>query len=102
MPVADLVFLQSDANYTWLNWTNGKRVLVPRTLKYLEDRLPQTGFIRLHRNYAVNVSHITAVSRTRKGVEVRLSNGQCLLVARRRWVEIRHHFAADNPTILVD
>ena len=90
MPLCELISLQSEDNYTWLIWTNGKRMLMPRTLKYYEAQLPLDGFIRLHRNYAVNVSHIVAVCKLpRTGIDVRLSNGTRLSVARRRWVQIR-------------
>ncbi len=90
MPLCELVSLQSAENYTWLIWANGKRLLMPRTLKYYEAQLPTDGFIRLHRNYAVNVSHIVAVRQlTRLSIEVTLSNGMRLAVARRRWIQIR-------------
>ena len=89
-PLCELVSLQSEDNYTWLIWANGKRLLMPRTLKYYEAQLPADGFIRLHRNCAVNISHIIAVRQlTRLGIEVTLSNGIRLAVARRRWVQIR-------------
>ena len=93
MPVCDLVLLQSEANYTWLVWTNGQRLLMPRTLKYYEGKLPIGGFVRLHRNCAVNVHHIVEIRRKVKVVEVQLSNGVCLTVARRRWTQVKQQFS---------
>ncbi|MBO0930046.1 LytTR family transcriptional regulator DNA-binding domain-containing protein [Fibrella sp. HMF5036] len=93
MPVCDLVLLQSEANYTWLVWTDGQRLLMPRTLKYYEAKLPVNGFVRLHRNCAVNVHHIVEIRRKVKVVEVQLSNGVCLTVARRRWSSVKQQFS---------
>ncbi|MBO0938569.1 LytTR family transcriptional regulator DNA-binding domain-containing protein [Fibrella sp. HMF5335] len=93
MPVCELVLLQSNANYTWLVWTNGQRLLMPRTLKYYESKLPTSGFVRLHRNCTVNVQHIKAITRKVRVVEVQLSNGVCLTVARRRWTLVKRQFS---------
>ena len=30
-PVGDLVYMQAVANYSWLNWMDGRRMLMPRT-----------------------------------------------------------------------
>ena len=89
LPVADLVLMKAEANYTWLIWADGERMLMPRTLKYYEARLPAGRFVRLHRTYSVNLSYIKSVARTLSGVQINLSDGTQLSVARRRWTKIR-------------
>lgn len=81
--------MKAEANYTWLIWADGERMLMPRTLKYYEARLPAGRFVRLHRTYSVNLSYIKSVARTLSGVQINLSDGTQLSVARRRWTKIR-------------
>jgi DNA-binding LytR/AlgR family response regulator len=85
----DLIRMQADTNYTWLIWQNGERVLMPRTLKYYEERLPAEQFIRLHRHCIVNIKAIVRVERPRcKSMTVELNTGECIAVSRRRIAHI--------------
>ena len=87
--VADLVCLQSETNYTWLNWKDGERMLMPRTLKFYEPKLPTRFFFRLHRNCLVNARYISGFERDQTGVYVLLTTGLRLLISRRRWSAIK-------------
>lgn len=92
--VTDLVYLQAVANYSWLNWADGRRMLMPRTLKYYAPQLPNEIFIRLHRNCVVNRNFVSHLERTDTGGLVHLSNGDVLPVSRRRWSLVRRQLAA--------
>lgn len=85
----DLVYLQAEANYSWLVWSNGKRLLMPRTLKYYTPLLPPEWFIRLHRNCIINRYYVHHLERTSMGGLVHLTTGEALPVSRRRWVAVR-------------
>lgn len=87
--VTDLVYLQAVANYSWLNWADGRRMLMPRTLKYYSPQLPTEIFIRLHRNCVVNRNFVERLERTDTGGLVHLSTGDVLPVSRRRWSQVR-------------
>ena len=87
--ITDLVYMQSDGNYTWLVWRNGERVLMPRTLKHFEAQLPAGQFVRIHRNCTINTQHIDCVERAPNQLTVRLSNNECLSVARRKLAVVR-------------
>lgn len=87
--VANLVYLQSETNYTWLNWKDGKRMLMPRTLKFYEPKLPTRFFLRLHRNCLVNTRYIAGVERDQTGPYVCLTTGERLPISRRRWTTIK-------------
>lgn len=87
--VANLVYLQSETNYTWLNWKEGKRMLMPRTLKFYEPKLPTQFFFRLHRNCLVNARYIVGVERDQTGAYVQLTTGERLSISRRRWTTIK-------------
>ncbi|MBO0931578.1 LytR/AlgR family response regulator transcription factor [Fibrella aquatilis] len=91
-----LMSLESSANYTWLLWQNGERVLLPRTLKYMEGQLPPDQFIRLRRDYTVNLDYIDRIERpVAERMLVWLRTGECIEVARRRITPVRkqlwHH-----------
>ncbi|XWW46088.1 LytTR family transcriptional regulator [Fibrella sp. USSR17] len=87
--VANLVYLQSETNYTWLNWKDGKRMLMPRTLKFYEPKLPNQFFLRLHRNCLVNARYIVGVERELSSAYVVLTTGERLPISRRRWTTIK-------------
>ncbi|MBD2700314.1 LytTR family transcriptional regulator [Spirosoma sp. BT702] len=91
--VTDLVYLQAVANYSWLNWVDGSRMLMPRTLKYYSPKLPSELFIRLHRNCVVNRRFVERLERTETGGLVHLSTGETLPVSRRRWSTVRRQLA---------
>lgn len=93
--VADLVYLQAVANYSWLNWVDGRRMLMPRTLKYYSPKLPTDWFVRLHRNCVVNRRYVERLERTDTGGLVHLSTGDVLPVSRRRWSAVRRQLAAN-------
>ncbi len=95
--VSDLVYLQAVANYSWLNWVDGQRMLMPRTLKYYSPKLPTEWFIRLHRNCVVNRRYVERLERTDAGGLVHLSTGEVLPVSRRRWSLVRRQLAHGMP-----
>ncbi len=87
--ISKLVYLQSETNYTWLNWAEEKPMLMPRTLKFYEPKLPRQVFLRLHRNCLVNIQFVAGVERNETGTYVVLTTAERLLVARRRWTAIK-------------
>lgn len=87
--VGDLVYMQAVANYSWLNWVDGRRMLMPRTLKFYTPKLPADWFIRLHRNCIVNRHYVDRLERTDTGGLVHLTTGDVLPVSRRRWSTVR-------------
>ena len=88
--VANLISLESHQNYTWLLWQNGERNLLPRTLKYLEEKLPAGQFVRLHRHCTINIDYIDRIDRPAYyRMLVWLRTGECIKVARRRIMPVR-------------
>lgn len=60
--VADIVYLEAQSNYTTVYLTNGKTLLIAKTLKHMEALLPVKLFVRIHKSYLVNAMHIKSVS----------------------------------------
>ncbi|QDK83602.1 LytTR family transcriptional regulator [Spirosoma sp. KCTC 42546] len=98
LSVADLVYLEGELNYTWLQFANGRRILVPYTLKRFEDKLPASWFIRLHRHHMVNRKFIERVECDASGPVFYLVTGVILPVSRRRWFILRRQLDFHRPT----
>ncbi|HEX8657295.1 MAG TPA: response regulator transcription factor, partial [Hymenobacter sp.] len=58
---ADLCWLEADGNYTTLRTCSGVRYTAVAALKQVEERLPATDFLRIHKSYIVALCQITAL-----------------------------------------
>jgi DNA-binding LytR/AlgR family response regulator len=97
--VKDLMFLEARINYTWLHWSDGWRVLLPRTIKYLMKKLPPAYFLRLHRHFVVNRLFVDQPQTLSDTSNVYLTRGGIYLpVSRRRRSQIRHQLSEGIAT----
>lgn len=44
---SNTLYLKSQNNYTYINLTNGKKLLVSKTLKYLNDKVNSQIFLKI-------------------------------------------------------
>nr|WP_314679069.1 LytTR family DNA-binding domain-containing protein [uncultured Capnocytophaga sp.] len=58
LPIADILYLQSDKGYTTFFLEGGEKILVSKVLKKYEELLPPTQFVRCHQSYLVNMRYI--------------------------------------------
>lgn len=56
----DLVFAEAMLNYVMLHTTN-KKIMVYVTIKSLEEQLPASGFIKVHKSFIVNRNKIRSI-----------------------------------------
>lgn len=59
----DILYAQSIKDYLMLYTVNGN-LIVHMTMKYLAELLPSSKFIRVHRSYLINQSHIVSISKS--------------------------------------
>jgi two-component system LytT family response regulator len=78
----EIIYCKAESNYT-LIFTTNKKILVSKTLKYMEELLPKNDFIRIHQSFIINKNHIRAYSRLDGGY-VTLSNGDTARVAKNK------------------
>lgn len=86
---AQLTYLTGANNYTWLQYKNGERVLLSKSLTYFADQLPE--FVRIHKTALVNPSYVAelqAPPRPKMAGAVRMQDGTVLPVGRRRWQQV--------------
>jgi two-component system LytT family response regulator len=54
----ELVYLESDSNYTHIYFKDGRKILISKTLKSMEEQLKDSNFCRVHSTYLVNLDEI--------------------------------------------
>lgn len=79
---SDIIFCESDNNYTYVYLTNKKK-LISKTLKEFEELLTPFNFYRCHQSFLVNVNHISEFIR-HDGGYLRMSNDKKVSVSRNK------------------
>jgi DNA-binding LytR/AlgR family response regulator len=59
--LSDILYIEADRNYSHL-FTKEKDYVLAITLKTIEERLPAKPFLRLHRSFIINISHVEEVA----------------------------------------
>lgn len=54
----DIMYCQAESNYTNVKLTNGKKILVAKTLKDIDEALSGKDFFRLHNSFLININQI--------------------------------------------
>lgn len=85
----EIILLEGSSNYTKFFFANQKQLIVAKTLKEYEDILVEHQFLRVHKSYLVNKSHVLKVDK--EGV-LELSNKMNIPISRRRKSEILQWF----------
>ncbi len=80
----EIIYLQADSNYCNVYTTDGKRLMVTKTLNNLEKLLDLNQFIRIHRSYTVNINFIKKISIEDGVYDAVLKDGNKLPISRRR------------------
>ena len=83
----EIILCTSDSNYTMVYLTDGRKKLISRTLKDVEEWLEPYNFFRAHHSHLVNLRHIKEYVRADGGYLL-LSNKMTLPVARNRKDEL--------------
>ncbi|MEW7293047.1 LytR/AlgR family response regulator transcription factor [Aquimarina sp. 2304DJ70-9] len=56
----EILFAQSDNNYTTFFLVSGKEILVSKPLKSFEEKLADLSFFRVHQSFLINLNYITS------------------------------------------
>jgi len=79
--VNDITYLQADGDYVHIFTKDGK-FLKEQTMKYFEEHLPQSMFVRVHRSVIVNVESISRIELYEKqNQQLTLKNGEHIKVS---------------------
>jgi len=89
--INNLVHLQASGSYTFVFTKDQKKRIVTKSLKELEDILPDTIFCRLHNSHIVNLNYIKKYFKGRGGY-VELEDGTIIEVSIRKKDEFLEKF----------
>jgi two-component system LytT family response regulator len=78
-----ILYCEADSNYCKVICLDGKTITLSKTLKYVEELLPNTIFQRIHKSYLVNLNYISRYNKT-TDLSVELTNGEVLPVSLRQ------------------
>ena len=76
----DIVYSEASNNYTNIVLSNGKRFLISKTLKDVQEVLEEEHFLRVHRQYIVNLNHVKHFNRN-EGI-LTMDNNDLIPIAR--------------------
>lgn len=87
--IGDIIFCKGAGDYAEIVLTSGARHLHLAKLHELESELPQS-FLRVHRSFIVNTSHVRSLTREANGVgALAMDNGESVPVSRRILPNVR-------------
>lgn len=76
----DIIFSEASNNYSKLVLTDGRTFLISKTLKDVQEVLEEAHFLRVHRQYIINLNHVKQFNRN-EGI-LTMTNGENIPVAR--------------------
>ena len=89
--IKEIIYCESDDSYTKFFWTNGQNCLVTKTLKEIQELLEERGFLRIHRQYLINLDHIKKFYKG-EGSYIIMTNNQSIPVSRLHKERLSEHF----------
>jgi two-component system LytT family response regulator len=92
VPVDKIIYLEAEDDYVMIHTEEGKH-LKQGTMKYYEDHLDDTRFIRVHRSYIVRIDQVTQLEPySKENYLLKLKNGVTLKVSRNGLKSLRDKF----------
>jgi two-component system LytT family response regulator len=82
--ISQIIYCQSDGNYTRIHCSGCNEILVSATLKDYEEILTGYGFFRLHKSYLVNMKYITRFDKAEGGSVIMEGNISIPVSSRKR------------------
>lgn len=101
----DIIYLESQANYTVFYLKNGKNIINSRTMGLFENVLENESFFRVHRSFIVNLNYIDHVNIIKHTCgTIALRNGKEVILSRRKIKPFLEEFTngeEENPRVTV-
>jgi two-component system LytT family response regulator len=93
--IGNILFAEAQGNYTKIHTFDNRNILVTKTLRIIEDMLPNESFFRIHKSYVVNLNYLTKYDKS-VGLFVELINGVKLPVSVRNNTGLINAITAKN------
>lgn len=92
VPTANIVYCEAESNYTYVHLADGKKILVSKVLKELDEALSGPDFYRVHSSYLININRIKKFVRGEGGYLV-MDNDANISISRSRKQEFMELFS---------
>ena len=79
----EILYCQAESNYTYVVLKGGKKILVSKVLKDIDETLSGNDFFRIHNSYLINLNHIAKFVRGEGGYVI-LTVGHHADISRRK------------------
>jgi two-component system LytT family response regulator len=89
--IKNVIYCESDNNYTRIFTIDDKQYMVAKTLGDIQEVLEERNFLRIHRQYLINLNHIKKYVRG-EGNYVIMSNNQSIPVSRNQKEKLMEKF----------
>lgn len=87
----EIIYCESDSNYTTIYLTNKRKSIISRTLGDIEGMLSKDIFCRIHHSYLINIKHLHRYIKGNGGY-VELSEENFVKVSSRKKQEFLDRF----------
>ena len=81
--ISEIIYVQAESNYSWVHIADGRKFLLSKTLKNIEEMISSRKFIRVHQSFCVNLDRVNKYIRGQGGYLV-LNDGTQIPVSRSR------------------
>ncbi|MNK04707.1 Sensory transduction protein LytR [compost metagenome] len=81
--IDEIIHIEADSNYSIFHLRNSEKITVSKVLKDYEEILPEERFMRIHKSSIVNLKYVKEYN-NKNGLVLSLSNGESIVVSRRR------------------
>src|SRR5574344_582908 len=78
--VSEIISIKADGDYVSISTSDGY-YLKEQTMKYYEENLPRTDFLRIHRSYIVRLSDILRIERYGQMQQVEMRSGEKIRIS---------------------
>jgi two-component system LytT family response regulator len=79
----EVIRVEADGNYSTIKLSSGNEVVASKPIKYFEEMLEDSQFVRIHNSHLVNINHIVKYIKGRGGIAI-TSDGAEIEVSRRK------------------
>ncbi len=92
VPTQDIIYCEADSNYTHIFLSGGKRILVSKVLKEIDEALSGPDFFRVHSSFLININRIKKFVRGDGGY-ILMDNDAQITISRSRKQEFMELFS---------
>lgn len=92
IPTNDIIYCEAESNYTTVVLAGGKKVVVSKVLKEIDEALAGPDFYRVHSSFLINLNHIKKFVRVDGGYII-MDNDATINISRSRRQEFMEMFS---------